>query len=87
MDLVERGITYVPDYVITAGGLIHVAAEYRGYPSQQAMDDAANIFNTVKMVIDMARRDSVTTIEASNRLAQARIDSVADVTRMHLNNG
>ena len=85
-DLMERGITYVPDYVINAGGLINVAAEYRGYPAQQAMDDAANVFNTVKMVIDNARRESITTIEASNRLALARIKAVGSVKRVHLSN-
>ncbi len=82
--LMERGITYVPDYVINAGGLINVAAEYHGYPSQQAMDDAAQIFNTVKMVIDKSKNDSISTIKASNLLAEVRIAAVGRVRDFHL---
>lgn len=78
----ERGIVYAPDYVINAGGLINVYSELKGYPREKAMGDAANIFNTVKHIINKARAESVTTIQASNRVAEERMDAVARVKRM-----
>ena len=54
--IVEAGITYAPDYVINAGGLINVYAELKQLPASQAMSQATNIFDTVKRVINLARR-------------------------------
>jgi leucine dehydrogenase len=83
--MLERaGITYAPDYVINAGGLIHVAAELTGSPKEKAMADAANIFNTVKRVINKAKAEGITTTRASNRLAEERIEAVARIKRLHL---
>jgi len=82
--LVKRGITYAPDYVINAGGLISVGGELRGYPREQVMSDAGNIFNTVKRVLNKAQSESVTTITASNRLAKERIEQVARIKRLHI---
>lgn len=82
--LVERGITYAPDYVINAGGLISVAGELQRYPREKAMSDAANIFNTVKRVLNKAQSESCTTITASNRLAEERIELVAQIKRVRV---
>lgn len=80
--LTERGIVFAPDYVINAGGLINVYSELKGYPREKAMQDAANIFNTLKHIINKARAESVTTIQASNRVAEERIEAIARVKRM-----
>jgi leucine dehydrogenase len=82
--LVERGITYAPDYVINAGGLISVSGELHGYPAAKAMSDAGNIFNTIKRVLNKAQQESLTTITASNRLAEERIEAVARLKRVHV---
>lgn len=82
--LIERKITYAPDYVINAGGLISVNAEIKGWPHQKAMDDASNIFDTVKSVLNKAAADGTTTITASNRFAEERIESVARIQRVHV---
>ena len=82
--LEERGIIYAPDYVINAGGLINVYAELKGLPSEKAMADAASIFDTVKRIINLARAEGITTTAASNRVAEARIDAVARLRRLHL---
>ena len=79
--LMERGVIYAPDYVINAGGLMHVHAELRDFPKEQAMDDAAGIFDTVKKVLNIARDERLTTIAASNALAERRIETVARVRR------
>lgn len=80
----ERGIVYAPDYVINAGGLINVYSELKGYPREKAMQDAANIFNTVKRIINKARSEGTTTIQASNRVAEERMEAVARVKRMYV---
>jgi len=82
--LMERNITYAPDYVINAGGLVSVCSELRSLPREQAMEQASNIFVTVKDVINMAKNDGITSIQASNRIAEARIEAVAGVKRFHL---
>ncbi|MCB9779085.1 MAG: Glu/Leu/Phe/Val dehydrogenase [Alphaproteobacteria bacterium] len=84
-EAVERaGITYAPDYVINAGGLINVYSELKRTPREHAMAEAENIFNTVKAVINRAKTSGITTTEASNALAEARIEQVARLQRFHL---
>ena len=80
----EAGITYAPDYVINAGGLIHVYAELKGFPEEKAMSDASQIFDTVKRVINKAKAQGITTTEASNQVAEERMDQVARLRRFHL---
>jgi len=78
----ERSITYAPDYVINAGGLMSVYAELRELPHQKAMDDARGIFETVKSVLSKAQAEGITTIQASNRMAEERIAAVRGVKRL-----
>jgi len=82
--LAEKRITYAPDYVVNAGGLMSVYAELRGWPHKKAMDDAENVFNTVKRVLHKAQAEGVSTITASNRLAVERIESVAAIRRLRV---
>jgi leucine dehydrogenase len=80
----QKGITYAPDYVINAGGLMSVYAELRGYAHETAMSDAENVFNTVKRVLHKAQADGISTITASNRLAEERIEAVAKISRLRV---
>jgi leucine dehydrogenase len=82
--LEEAGITYAPDYVINAGGLIHVYAELREFPMEKAMSDAGLIFDTVKRVINKAKSLGITTTEASNQVAEERMEQVARMKRLFL---
>jgi len=82
--LEKAGIIYAPDYVINAGGLINVYAELKKLPSDKAMADATNIFNTVKVIINKAKADGITTTQASNRVAEERIRAVSRLRNLHL---
>ncbi|HHO52468.1 MAG TPA: hypothetical protein ENK18_16765 [Deltaproteobacteria bacterium] len=82
--LAEKAIIYAPDYVVNAGGLMSVYAELRGWPGEKAMDDAENVFNTVKRVLHKAQGEGVSTITASNRLAEERIEAVAHLQRVRI---
>ena len=80
--LAEQNITYAPDYVINAGGLMSVYAELHQLPHQKAMDDARGIFDTVKNVLGKAQAEGTSSIEASNRIAQERIAAVRSTKRL-----
>ncbi len=82
--LSEKAIIYAPDYVVNAGGLMSVYTELHGWPSEKAMGDAENVFNTVKSVLHKAQGEGVSTITASNRLAEERIEAVAHLKRVRI---
>ncbi len=74
--LKEAGILYAPDYVINAGGIINVSIEVEptGYDEDRARAKVENIYHAMKRVFEIAKRDDISTNEASNRLAQERLD-------------
>jgi leucine dehydrogenase len=83
----RAGITYAPDYVINAGGLINVYSELKGLPAAQAMADAGNIFNTVKKVLNASKAMGITSIAASNQIAEDRIETVSRLKRLGIFKG
>lgn len=70
--LMERGILYVPDYVINAGGVINVYEEIHGYDRDRALKKASAIYDNVQRVIELAKRDSISTAKAADRMAEER---------------
>ena len=77
--LKERGILYVPDYVINAGGLINVYVELEGYSEQRASHMTENIYHIVASIIDRAEKENILTVVASNRLAEQRISTLGRI--------
>ena len=72
----ERGILYAPDYVINAGGVIHLAGyETLGWDEATMAARLAGIGETLADVFAEADRDGITTAEAADRLALARLAS------------
>ena len=71
--LMEKGILYVPDYVINAGGGINVYEEIHGYNLENAMGKAAAIYDNVQQVIKIAKRGNISTSRAADRMAEERI--------------
>ena len=82
--LMEKKILYAPDYVINAGGLINVANEIEGYHRDKAIKEAEGIYNILRRIIERARKENIPTCEASNRLAEHRLEQVAKLKRMHV---
>jgi leucine dehydrogenase len=73
----RSGILYAPDYVANAGGVIWLAGyETLGWDEAQMQARLAGIGVTLEQVFAEAVRDGVTTAEAADRLAMARIDAV-----------
>ncbi|QIN80155.1 leucine dehydrogenase [Rubrobacter marinus] len=69
----DRGILYAPDYVINAGGLINVSGELEGYDEGRARGRVARIYDSVKNVVEISKRDGVPTNAAADRLALERL--------------
>jgi leucine dehydrogenase len=77
--LQQRGILYVPDYVINAGGVIHVADELTGYNQERVMQKVAKIYDTVLDIFAIAKREQLTTHLAASHLAEERIAKMKHV--------
>lgn len=72
-ELQKRGILYVPDYVINAGGLINVADELLGYQRQRVEERVDRIYHTIKELLVMAKKEGIPTHLAANKLAEERL--------------
>lgn len=81
----EKGILYIPDYVINAGGVINVYEEIKGYNEDRAMNRASNIYNVVKKVIEISKRDNISTSKAADRMAEERIEKIGRTKTLFLN--
>ncbi len=85
--LKERGILYAPDYVINAGGLINVANELEGYHRERALQQADRIFDTLKRIFSIAKKDNILIHEASSQLAEERIKAIGHLKVFHNGHG
>ncbi len=80
-ELEERDILYAPDYVANAGGVINVYGELAGWDSSRALRQAAEIYDTVLHVFEIAKQDGVPTYQAADRLAERRLKGVGSLVR------
>src|SRR5256886_7997098 len=79
-DMLEtRGITYAPDYVINAGGLVNVNAELHGWTMERARSKAGEIYDTILMVFDIAAEERIPSYRAADRLAGRRLTAISNV--------
>lgn len=69
----QRGVMYVPDYVINAGGLINVAEELNGYQQQRVTEKVARIYDHVRQVLFVAEKENIPPYRAADRLAKERV--------------
>ncbi len=74
-DLLARGILYAPDYVINAGGIINVSVELLpgGYDESASLRKIERIYDNLKQVFEISRRERIPTNEAAARLAEQRL--------------
>ncbi|MGH7495011.1 MAG: Glu/Leu/Phe/Val dehydrogenase dimerization domain-containing protein [bacterium] len=71
--LKERDVTYVPDYVANAGGVINGCREMLGWESAQALQRINAIHETTLAVLQMAAAEDLATNQAADRLAERRL--------------
>lgn len=73
----ERGIIYAVDYVINAGGLINVAQELApgGYDEARARELTAGIYDTMKQMLAISRREGISTQRAAHQMALSALEA------------
>ncbi|MEQ1721690.1 MAG: Glu/Leu/Phe/Val dehydrogenase dimerization domain-containing protein [Pseudobdellovibrio sp.] len=79
----ELGILYAPDYVVNAGGLMNVFVELEGYSPDRAFEKTRKVYQNVKKVIEIAKRDNISTHIAADRLAEERIKTIGQLKQKH----
>ncbi len=82
--LADRGVVYVPDYLVNSGGVIQVADELRGFNFDRAKARATGIFSTTRTILASARDEGVPPAVAADRLAERRISDVGRLGRIWL---
>ena len=71
----DAGILYAPDFVINAGGVLHVVAlEMEGWSRERLDDELAGIGRTLTEIFGAAEGEGITTEEAALRLARERME-------------
>ncbi len=73
-----RGILYVPDYAINAGGIINAFYEGPDYDRQRALAHAARIYETLLELFARAEAQAIPTNEMADRIAEERVLSQWD---------
>ncbi len=71
--LLARGITYAPDYVVNAGGIINVSCEYLGQSVSEAEVRVWAIPDRLILVLEEAKREGVAPHIAADRIVARRI--------------
>lgn len=72
--LASRGILYAPDFVVNAGGVIHLALTGEGAPAAAIEARLRGIGDTLAEVMGAARAKGVTPLAAAEALALERVE-------------
>ena len=69
----ERGITYAPDFLVNAGGVIQVSDELHGFDFERAKKGATAIFDHTLEVLETADARDITPAAAADHIAEERM--------------
>ncbi len=69
----EKGILYAPDFLINAGGLIHVAVIYDHGNMEKSLEQINNIYHTVYDIYERAKQENCATNTIAERIARDRL--------------
>lgn len=69
----ERGILYAPDFLINAGGLIHVAVIYAHGDLKKSENQINNIYHTVYDIFERSIHENRATNEIAENIARDRL--------------
>lgn len=71
--LLARGILYAPDYVVNAGGIINVAAEYLGWDPEEARSRVEATGERLAAMLDHVAAERMAPHRAADQLARIAI--------------
>jgi leucine dehydrogenase len=77
--LLEKGILFAPDYVINAGGIINCYSELMGFSKKRTLQLTENIYEATRNVLKLSKAESISTIEAANKIVEKRITDINKV--------
>ncbi len=77
--LIQKGITYAPDFLINAGGLINVYSELDNYNRQRALTQTEHIYNVTLDILKKAKAEGIHTQLAATQMAEKRITDISKV--------
>jgi len=82
-ELRRRGILYAPDFIVNGGGIVNIADEFEdgGYNHARAFSRVERIGDRLAQVFRRAEAEGVTTEVAAERIAEDRIQAVAQQQR------
>lgn len=69
----ERGILYAPDFLINAGGLIHVAVIYDHGDLKKSLAQINSIYDTVYDIYERSKKENIATNQIAERIARERL--------------
>ncbi len=69
----ERGILYAPDFLINAGGLIHVAVIYDHASEKKAHEQISHIYYTLTTIFEKAQQENRATSDIAEMMALERL--------------
>lgn len=85
--LAKRGILYAPDFVVNAGGLIHVYEELHGYSEERVMHRVDSIGQATLRILERADGREVTPHEAAIQVAKQRIADIGELRQFRIPSG
>lgn len=71
--LKQRGILYAPDFIVNAGGLIHVAADYDKRDHDESSQQIDNLYDLLLTIFDRSESEQISTHEIAESIAKARL--------------
>ncbi|QSB14677.1 Glu/Leu/Phe/Val dehydrogenase [Natronosporangium hydrolyticum] len=74
--LADRGVLYVPDYLVNSGGVVQVADEIDGFNFERAKLRATKIYDTTRQLLAEAESEGVPPAAAADRMAERRMAEV-----------
>ena len=77
--LMEKNILFAPDYLINAGGVINCYSELTGYGKKRTLQLTENIYEATRNVIQLSKKENISTILAANRIAEKRIADIKKI--------
>lgn len=80
----DLGLTYAPDYVINAGGLINVYNEIIGYCKDAALADVDRIYDRIREIIRESRETNTPAYLVADRMAERRIEMMRNINSIYI---
>ncbi len=68
--LKQRGISYLPDYIVNAGGIISVAGEIHKRGTSYREARLHGIAERIRDILDLSKRNDKTTVETANDIVK-----------------